>query len=75
MYSDCPRCGADNLTDRPVCPSCHRIIYGDRESRLNEEARKSLAHAAYCKDATCICRDPQLPSEAGLLEEDTIFNE
>lgn len=24
---DCPRCGADNLTDLPVCPSCAREIH------------------------------------------------
>jgi hypothetical protein len=75
VYSDCPRCGADNLTDRPVCPSCYRIIDLDRESRQLKEARISLAHAAYCKDATCFCRAPQIPSEAGLLDEDAIYHE
>lgn len=24
MFSDCPKCGADNLTDRPICPGCYR---------------------------------------------------
>jgi hypothetical protein len=50
VYSDCPRCGADNLTDRPVCPSCHRIVFLSRE-------------------------DLSIPSDAGLLEEDTIYDE
>jgi len=25
--AECPRCGDDNLTDYPVCPSCARIAH------------------------------------------------
>jgi hypothetical protein len=25
--SDCIRCGADNLTDYPVCPSCAQVAH------------------------------------------------
>ena len=25
--AECPRCGDDNLTDYPVCPSCARVAH------------------------------------------------
>lgn len=35
---DCPRCGADNLTDLPVCPSCAREVIITHPRQTPEES-------------------------------------